>query len=252
MKAKMDRILRWVLPALLPNAPREHGAVPSLLYPARGDPCGPSNFLLDLSLRAIGAARDVNLDDLDRRTLDAEERTRFSLGLRPSQWPGEHYRLLGGLVQAFGPRHVVEIGTGGGHSALAMKSRLPPGSRITTFDRFPWNAGRPFEVLTSQDFEDGSLVQIVGDVSAPASFARHRELLRTADLLFLDGPKDGSMERRLLQHLDGLDFESRHVLLLLDDIRLWNMIGIWRAIGRPKLDLTSFGHWCGTGLVEWR
>ena len=22
-------------------------------------------------------------------------------------------------------------------------------------------------------------------------------------------------------------------------------------IARPKLDLTSFGHWSGTGLVEW-
>jgi hypothetical protein len=32
---------------------------------------------------------------------------------------------------------------------------------------------------------------------------------------------------------------------------MMNMIGIWRGIRHPKLDLTSFGHWSGTGLVEW-
>jgi hypothetical protein len=38
---------------------------------------------------------------------------------------------------------------------------------------------------------------------------------------------------------------------MFDDIRLWNMLRTWRTINRPKLDLTSFGHWSGTGLVDW-
>ena len=38
---------------------------------------------------------------------------------------------------------------------------------------------------------------------------------------------------------------------MFDDIRLLNMIEQWRALPRPKLDLTSFGHWSGTGLVDW-
>ena len=32
---------------------------------------------------------------------------------------------------------------------------------------------------------------------------------------------------------------------------LLGRLRIWRAIARPKLDVTSFGHWTGTGLVEW-
>lgn len=36
-----------------------------------------------------------------------------------------------------------------------------------------------------------------------------------------------------------------------DDIRLWNMLRIWREIRLPKMDMTSFGPWCGTGLCEW-
>jgi hypothetical protein len=30
-----------------------------------------------------------------------------------------------------------------------------------------------------------------------------------------------------------------------------NMIELWRNVQKPKLDLTSFGHWSGTGLIDW-
>jgi hypothetical protein len=48
----------------------------------------------------------------------------------------------------------------------------------------------------------------------------------------------------------GLEPVSRPRFLLLDDIRLLPMVGLWRSIASPKLDLTSFGHWSGTGLVD--
>jgi hypothetical protein len=32
---------------------------------------------------------------------------------------------------------------------------------------------------------------------------------------------------------------------------LWNMLDIWYHLDKPKLDMTSFGHWSGTGLVQW-
>lgn len=40
-------------------------------------------------------------------------------------------------------------------------------------------------------------------------------------------------------------------IVMFDDIRLWNMLAIWWRLDRPKLDLTSFWHWSGTGLVDW-
>jgi hypothetical protein len=42
-----------------------------------------------------------------------------------------------------------------------------------------------------------------------------------------------------------------HALVVFDDIRVMNMVATWRRIARPKLDLTSFGHWSGTGLIDW-
>jgi hypothetical protein len=39
-------------------------------------------------------------------------------------------------------------------------------------------------------------------------------------------------------------------LLIVDDIQFVNMIDFWRSISSPKLDVSSFGHWSGTGIVD--
>src|SRR5438128_1911253 len=103
----------------------------------------------------------------------------------------------------------------------------------------------------SEDFRDGQLRQEIADLSEPAMLESHRTLLQETELLFMDGPKDGVFERQFLQLLETISFQ-KPLLLVLDDIRFWNMLAIWHEIARPKLDLTSFGHWSGTGLVEWR
>lgn len=251
MRARLGDLLSRLLPRVAPNHAAEREAEVSLLFPPYRGPGGPSDFLLDLAQRGIEAARHVDLTDLDQRWSAKAVEGRFLSDLKPSRWPGEHYRLLAALVQSMKPRHVVEIGTGGGLSALAMKKYLPPGSDLVTFDVIPWNAGRPFEVLQASDFVPGTLVQMLGDLSDPAIFAQHKDIVRTADLVFVDGPKDGDMEKRLLARFEENPFDARPTLVVLDDIRLWTMLGLWSAIQRPKLDLTSFGHWTGTGLVEW-
>jgi predicted O-methyltransferase YrrM len=215
----------------------------SMVFSAE-DTSRPSASLLDLALRVIDRARTIDLKDILARMVDGGEHTRHA-----STWPGEHYVLLGALVEVLQPKLVIEIGTAEGMSALVMKKYLPACGRLVTFDLVPWE-NYPNVRLTSADFADGRLTQHVEDLSAPSVFARHAALLREADLLFLDASKDGRLEQVLLDHLDGLTF-AKSPLLVLDDIRHWNMLGVWRAIDRPKLDLTSFGHWSGTGLVEW-
>lgn len=164
-------------------------------------------------------------------------------------WPGEHYRLLAALVQELKPKKVLDIGTFTGLSALSMLSALPEGSRIISFDINAWNAVVGTH-LRDADFSDGRLSQIVCDLGDAATAARHGDLIKDADLLFIDAPKDGVFEARLLENLASIGLK-RGALLVFDDIRLWNMLGIWREIRHPKLDITSFGHFCGTGLVDW-
>lgn len=205
------------------------------------DDVGPNDRLLDVGLAAVQAARGVDLSGLSDRIPSGP---RFA-----DVWPGEHYKLLAGLVEVVKPKLVIEIGTATGLSALTLLERLPEGGRVETFDVVPW-AEYPGAVLRASDLEGGRLVQHVADLTQPAVAQQYWTLLEQADLIFADAAKDGVMERRFLKLFDAIQFKNAPIALF-DDIRLWNMLDIWRGIQRPKLDLTSFGHWSGTGIVDY-
>lgn len=208
----------------------------------------PTERLMDLAVEAVGRARTISFPLLQER-VDSEAAAMLQ------RWPGEHYRFLAAICSAARPKTVVEIGTASGLSALAILSVLPSGSRLVSFDVFPWDYRGPGAwggetVLRSDDFDDGRLSHVVGDLSDPSIFARHQDLLAHADLVFIDGPKDGTFEQVFLDRLSTIHFASPPVVIF-DDIKLWNMLRIWNDISRPKLDMTSFGHWSGTGLIDW-
>jgi predicted O-methyltransferase YrrM len=160
-------------------------------------------------------------------------------------WPGEHYRLLPALCGATHARKVVEIGTSTGQSALAFLT-APVVERVDTFDLIAWD-DVPGTVLEATDFGP-RLGQHLGDLADADLFVEHQGLLTDADLIFVDGPKDGHFEQVFLPKLLALRPE-RQQLIVLDDTRLMTMVQLWRDLPAPKLDLTSFGHWSGTGLL---
>src|SRR5437763_1523962 len=135
-----------------------------------------------------------------------------------------------------------------GHRLPGSTSPLRDCSENCSITRSVDSASDSF--LRTEDFEDDRLQQQIGDLSDAAVFDLHRSLIQETELLFVDRPKDGGFERKLLRQLETVDFH-KPLLLVMDDIRFWNMLAIWQDIARPKLDLTSFGHWSGTGLVEW-
>jgi predicted O-methyltransferase YrrM len=238
----MFRRFRRLLKSTVLKAPFDcrHFEV-SLISSSDDDPATPSPRLIDAAMQSVAAAQSIQLPNVSARVPQPPH--------WPDVWPGEHYRLLAGLIQVLQPRVVVEIGTYTGLSALAMLDRLPPASRLVTFDILPWNS-IPHTHLCPTDFASGQLEQVISDLASPSAFQRHLPLLQQADLIFVDGPKDVVFEERFLQHMDRAQL-PRQPLIVFDDIRLWNMLRIWRTIARPKLDLTSFGHWSGTGLVDW-
>ena len=212
-----------------------------MVLSADDDPGKPTRELIDLALEAARMAADADLSPLSARLAEPPD--------YPNVWPGEHYKLLAGLVQATSPKLVIEIGTATGLSALALKRYLPDGSRIITFDVIPWNA-YPDHVLVDADFEDGRLEQWTADLTKLAEIHTHAALLQKADLIFVDAAKDGEMEARFLDNFCTVGLKDG-ALLVFDDIRMMNMISIWRQLTMSKLDVTSFGHWSGTGLVHW-
>lgn len=213
----------------------------SAIMSAEDEQGRPSDRLFDITLEAVQKARSVSMADVIDRMIGPPH--------FPDVWPGEHYKLLAGLVSVCQPKTVIEIGTAAGLSALAMRTELPPSSRIVTFDIIPW-AEYKNTSLRESDFHDGAISQILGDVSDPNVMQEHTGLFESADLIFVDGPKDGHFECDFLKRLEEIG-DLNNPLIVFDDIRVWNMLSIWRSIQRPKLDVTSFGHWSGTGLVDW-
>ncbi len=241
MDLSLNRLKAGLLRRLLEPPTRARHAEYSMILSADDDPGRPSRRLIDLSAKAIAAASEIELKEISARMGGS---IRY-----PDVWPGEHYRMLAALVKVEKPKLIVEIGTHIGLGALTLKKFLPPDGEVVSFDIVPWK-----EIggtcLTDADFKDGRLTHLVGDLSDPAVFEKHRARLEEADFIFADAPKDGRFEPLFLKSLETLKFK-KPMLLILDDIRLWNMLATWRAVSRPKLDLTSFGHWSGTGLIDW-
>jgi predicted O-methyltransferase YrrM len=211
----------------------------------------PSVALITAVLKATEYAAGTRLPLLEARekaTNTAEMRSLLARGFSANIWPGEHYRLLYGLARAVNARCIVEIGTFWGGGALALREGLAEGGTVFTFDILPWRSF-PSTQLCSEDFSDGRLVQVLGDLTDSAVFGEHRSLIERADLIFMDAAKDGIMERKFLKYFSQCQFKSG-ALLVIDDIRLWNMLDIWQDITQPKIDITGLGHYTGTGIVQ--
>lgn len=213
----------------------------SVIVPAESWQSHPNDRLIDISMNAISNARTVDHSDIVARM---EEYPHW-----PNIWPGEHYKLLSGIVQTIRPKLVIEIGTATGYSSLSMKKFLPKDGKIVTFDIVPWRQF-PKCTLREEDFEDGRLEQIIADLSDPSVFSSYASLLREADFIFIDAAKDGTQEQLFINNFSALQFRTQPIFMF-DDIRLMNMVEIWNNLAKPKLDITSFGHWSGTGLVSW-
>ena len=213
----------------------------SAIVSADDDVAAPSDALIDIALKSVNRARRISMQAVTARMKNPP--------FWPEVWPGEHYKLLAGIVAEIAPKTVVEIGTAAGLSALAMLQTLPTNASLHTFDIIPWDQF-PDTCLQKGDFVEGRLQQWIGDVGDVEVMRQHAGLFSCADFIFIDGPKDGIFEQKLLDQFCSMELAGRP-LLLFDDIRVWNMLAIWRRIKKPKLDLTSFGHWSGTGLVTW-
>lgn len=163
-------------------------------------------------------------------------------------YPGEHYKLLAGLILTIKPKCLVDIGTFTGMSSRIMLDYTSTKAEIHTFDILGFDKFDSH--LTQKDFNERNFFQHLNDLSQPQVFSNYTDLLDRADIIFCDAPKDGKFEYDFLQLLSGVNLSEKGRLLLLDDIRFENMWMLWRSVNSSKIDATSFGHWSGTGIVD--
>lgn len=196
----------------------------------------PTARLIDVGLRAAETAAHVRLDAIAERAPTSMQRTWVN------QWPGEHYRLLTALCRNERVGLAVEVGTFTGLGALALAEGA---ERVVTYDIVPWR-DTPDPVLGDDDFD--RIEQRIGDLSDQCFFDSQADTLHEADLVFVDGPKDGVFEPAFLPLLRPV--LRIGALLVLDDILFLSMLRVWRDLPLPKWDITSLGHWSGTGIAE--
>jgi predicted O-methyltransferase YrrM len=227
-------LLNLILPPPVDTAHRLY----SMTIPPDAWKSRPSERLVNLAVRTAARAQKLELPDLAKR-----------LGASVNVWPGEHYRLVAALVAELGAKRVVEIGTYQGTASLAMFSQLPADGQMTTFDVIPWPQIQP-NILRESDFADGRLKQEIADLQDFATMEKYRAVFQNADFIFVDAAKDGVMEQRFLDNFRKLGL-PKGPIVMFDDIREWKMLRIWNDITEPKLDITSFGHWTGSGWIDW-
>ena len=221
--------------------PEVRHALPSYLLSLDDENSKPNARLIDISLLAAYKANSINLDGIKRR-FDKDSAIFLDV------WPGEHFRLLAALVEILQPQQLIEIGTTNGASTLTMKHFLPESGKITCFCDSPWE-NYPGTGMIENDFND-QLEHRQVDLSNPLEAEQHHQTIEQADMIFINTLKNNALEKGLFKLLDVLNF-SKPVVIVIDDIRIMPMLKIWRNISQPKLDMTSFGHWTGTGILMW-
>jgi predicted O-methyltransferase YrrM len=202
--------------------------------------CQPTDELILLALAAAKRALNLTLNSVAERCRTPLEASWVN------HWPGDHYRLLAALVEVTGATQAVEIGTHTGMGALALSHAAGSCTPriVHTYDVVPWEQF-PNTLFLADDFD--KIEQRIGDLANARFFFDQEEILRSADLIFIDGPKDGVFEPMLVSLL--LPVIRPGQVLVFDDIRKLEMLQIWRDLPLTKLDVTSFGHWSGTGLA---
>lgn len=196
------------------------------------DDVGPNDFLMQTTVLAVHEAWKTEIKDINPDKSDS---------MFYNVFPGEHYRFLKALARNLNPRKIIEVGTYTGMGTVALHQGCPT-SALFTFDIIPW-----------EDFdthlENVDATQFIGDLSDPEQFEHFFPYIDSAELLFIDAPKDGIFEYKFAKLLTKLTPRDTRVIVF-DDIRFVNMMTMWRGIKSPKLDISSFGHWSGTGIVD--
>lgn len=185
---------------------------------------------------AIHEAIQVDLTELARNLPLSEDRDWFTL------WPGEHYAFLAGLTKVLQPRLAIDVGTYHGASALAMATWS---DRVLTYDIYSLSEiGNAYEHLT---MDHPNIVQLVGNLATLEFWECQRPVFEEADLVLIDGPKDGFFEYQIVPKV--IDVMKPGSILILDDIRFENMRELWTSLLKARIDVGGFSHSSGTGVI---
>jgi hypothetical protein len=189
----------------------------------------------------------ITFDNNHLNSINLENLHKYSTGISKQYFllesGREPYRLLYYLANLFNNSIIIDLGTSNGGSALALSSNKS--NQIYSFDiidrcqtSFSQN-GNQFEKMPSFSNVDFIVTE---------DFRKYLGLFLKSPFIYVDIAHDGIWERILLDLLIKYNYKG---IMLLDDIHPFpEMKKIWESLNFNKIDLTNYGHWSGTGLVD--
>ena len=149
----------------------------------------------------------------------------------------DHYKLLAFLSSLFQDSVICDLGTNRGLSAIALAS---PSNKVYSYDIVDKSSAELKQ--SSKNINCEFLLRNCLD--SPTD----RDRLLSSAIIMLDTDHDGAFEKELYSFLKHNGYKG---ILLLDDIHLnLAMKDFWNSIEEPKWDITSYGHFSGTGFVS--
>lgn len=151
----------------------------------------------------------------------------------------DHYRLLRKISQSFKGITISDVGTNRGLSALSLSG---VGNTVKSFDVIDLVDPR-LKGISDQIGCEFVLRNLLEDETL-------KNYVINSDFIFLDTDHDGIFENQFYTFLVDGGFSGT---LLLDDIYLNEpMRDFWSSITQDKKDITRFGHFSGTGIVNFK
>lgn len=170
------------------------------------------------------------------------------------QPPGkEHYFFLASLGLQLQNKKIMEFGTHHGRSSYTIDYGNRKNNNHNEIITYDIN-----RIILNGIFDNTNIDYRIEDLFDPTNRENNKEHILSSDIIFIDiDPHEGIMEYDMYLWLKNNDYKG---IILFDDIHLGpghmgvttgnSMQQFWDKIeDEYKIDLTSVGHWSGTGLV---
>jgi len=153
----------------------------------------------------------------------------------------EHYKLLSYLSNLYNNSLILDIGTYLGLSSMALSNNK--NNTVITFDINELNINKNYPSV--KDVKN--IVYMVENILD--NKAKFYDMVKKSNIIIMDvDPHDGVQEPLFMDVFKEAGFEG---ILILDDINLnKSMNDWWNSISYEKYDISKYGHWSGTGLVN--
>lgn len=156
----------------------------------------------------------------------------------------EHYKLLSYLSTQFNDCDIFDIGTHRGTSALALS--VNKNNRVYSFD-----IENRVSSLDNSPRSIKNIEFVICNLFEENERLGWQDKLLNSPLIFLDiDPHDGFLEYEFYKYLVSVNYKG---IIVFDDIHYFPKMreNFWSKVREEhKMDLTKFGHWSGTGLVN--